>query len=199
MNYLVVIAHPVKDSLCNALATHAIDSLRKAGHSVMVEDLYAQAFAPQLTTSERQSYYTSQFDAAALQTSIEHLTKAQGLVLVFPTWWFGMPAILKGWFDRVWAPGVAFDHAVDLGPITPRLTLLRSAVVITTVGSPWWVDWLVMWRPIRRQLKTALIGLCAPQSRFNMLTLYKTEKISAHTFAQFSARIESALRKSASR
>ncbi len=197
MQYLVVIAHPSQDSLCHALAMHTIDTLRGAGHTVVIEHLYNDGFAPSLTSAERQSYYSVPFDSSAIQASIERLTQAQGLVLVFPTWWFGMPAILKGWFDRVWAPGVAFDHAADLGAITPCLTQLRTAVVITTLGSPWWVDKLVMWQPIKRQLKIALIGLCAPQCKFQMLSLYKTEKISSAVFTAFCARIARALQKSA--
>ncbi len=197
MQYLVVIAHPVKTSLCNALADHAVHTLRSAGHTVQIEHLYDQSFAAALTSAERASYYNGPFDASAVQTSIDRLTQAQGLVVVFPTWWFGMPAILKGWFDRVWAPGVAFDHAHDLGAITPRLTQLRTAIVITTVGSPWWVDKLVMWQPIKRQLKIALIGICAPQCKFRMLSLYKTEKISAEKFTAFCARISTALHQSA--
>jgi NAD(P)H dehydrogenase (quinone) len=190
---LVVIAHPLKDSLCSALATHAITSLRDAGHAVEVAHLYDQAFAPALTAAERQSYYAAKFDTSNLSSEIEHLTEAEALVLLFPTWWFGLPAILKGWFDRVWAPGVAYDHATNLGAITPRLTKLRCALAITTLGSPWWVDRLVMWQPVKRQLKIALIGTCAPQCKFQMLSLYQSEKISAIVFKQFCQRINVAL------
>jgi NAD(P)H dehydrogenase (quinone) len=190
---LVVIAHPLKDSLCNALATHAINSLRSAGHEVHIEHLYDQSFAPALTAAERQSYYSAAFDARNLAAEIDHLTEAEALLLVFPTWWFGLPAILKGWFDRVWAPGVAYDHAVDLGAIQPRLTKLRTALAITTLGSPWWVDRFVMWQPIKRQLKTALIGTCAPACKFQMLSLYQSEKVSSTVFTKFCQRITSVL------
>jgi NAD(P)H dehydrogenase (quinone) len=190
---LVVIAHPLKDSLCNALATHAIDSLRSAGHEVLIEHLYDQSFAPALTAAERQSYYSPAFDARSLASEIAHLTDAEALVLVFPTWWFGLPAILKGWFDRVWAPGVAYDHAVNLGAIQPRLAKLRTALAVTTLGSPWWVDRFVMWQPIKRQLKTALIGTCAPACKFQMLSLYQSEKISTAVFTKFCRRISISL------
>jgi NAD(P)H dehydrogenase (quinone) len=192
---LVVIAHPVKDSLCHALAVNAIGTLRQAGHEVIVQDLYDQTFAPALSQAERQSYYAQTFDASKLTEEIAHLTAAEALVLVFPTWWFGPPAILKGWFDRVWAPGVAFDHAIDLGAIRPRLGKLRTAVAITTLGSPWWVDRFVMWQPIKRQLKVALLGTCAPGCNFQMLSLYQSEKISASVFDKFCQRIGTVLGK----
>jgi len=57
-----------------------------------------------------QSTFQSGVDAG----QIDRLMSAEALVLVFPTWWFGFPAILKGWFDRVWAPGIAYDHATYL-------------------------------------------------------------------------------------
>src|ERR1035437_8523722 len=162
MKCLVVIAHPVSDSLCHAMARSAITALTDAGHEVLIEDLYQTEFSPLLTIAERQSYYRSSFDSAAVQSQVERLLSAEALVLVFPTWWFGFPAILKGWFDRVWAPGIAYDHASDLGPIKPRLHKLRSALAVTSLGSPWWVDRLVMWQPLKRALKIALLGTCAP-------------------------------------
>jgi len=123
------------------------------------------------------------------------LLSAEALVLVFPTWWFGFPAILKGWFDRVWAPGIAYDHASDLGPIKPRLRCLRRALAVTSLGAPWWVDRLVMWQPIKRILSTALIGTCAPDCRFEMLSLYKAEKLASAEVGAFCARIRKRLLK----
>ncbi len=174
---------------------HAISALRQAGHEVIVEDLYEQQFAPALTQAERQSYYAPVFDARKLTEEMARLTAAEALVLVFPTWWFGLPAILKGWFDRVWAPGAAYDHAADLGLIQPRLGKLRTAVAITTLGSPWWVDRFVMWQPIKRQLKVALLGTCAPACKFHMLSLYQSEKISVSVFDKFCQRIGTVLGK----
>jgi NAD(P)H dehydrogenase (quinone) len=190
---LVVIAHPVKESLCNALALHAVNTLRAAGHEVVIENLYDQQFAPALTQAERQSYYAQTFDASKLTEEVARLTAAEALVLVFPTWWFGLPAILKGWFDRVWAPGAAYDHAADLGAIQPRLCKLRFAIAMTTLGSPWWVDRFVMWQPIKRQLKVALLGTCAPACKFQMLSLYQSEKIDAAVFEKFCKRINTSL------
>jgi putative NADPH-quinone reductase len=115
--------------------------------------------------------------------------------LCFPTWWFSFPAILKGWFDRVWAPGIAYDHATDLGPIKPRLHKLKKVLVVTSLGSPWWVDWLVMRQPVKRVLKTAILGTCAPNCRFEMLSIYKSERLSDAQVRRFSMKIEKALSK----
>ena len=193
MKTLIVIAHPLPDSLCQALAQVAIKSLTAAGHEVMVENLYDAGFSPILTEAERQSYYRLPFDASAIAGQVERLLATEALVLVFPTWWFGFPAMLKGWFDRVWGPGVAYDHASDLGPIRPRLLNLRHALAITSLGSPWWVDRLLLWQPVRRILKIALLGTCAPACRFEMLSLYQAEKLDSAQVRRFSSRIERAL------
>lgn len=195
MKCLVVIAHPLADSLCTSLAATAIEVLQRGGHTVEVENLYDAAFSPALSPAERASYYTSAYDASALRPQIDHLLAAEALVLAFPTWWFGPPAILKGWFDRVWAPGIAYDHASDLGPIRPRLHGLRRALAITTLGAPWWADRLVMLQPVKRQLKTAILRTCAPNCRLQMLSLYKAERPGEAQVRRFRQRIEIALRK----
>jgi NAD(P)H dehydrogenase (quinone) len=178
MNCLLVIAHPLADSLCASLAAQAAQQLRDQGHTVETLDLYAEGFAPALTAAERAGYYAERAELSAVMPQIAQLQRAQALVLCFPTWWFSMPAMLKGWFDRVWAPGVAYAHARDLGAIRPLLGELRHVLAITTLGSAAWVDHLVMRRPVRRVLKTALVGSCAPQAHFEMLSLYRSEQLS---------------------
>ena len=119
---------------------------------------------------------------------------AEAIALVFPTWWFGFPAILKGWFDRVWGPGIAYDHAGDFGPIKPRLNRLRYLAAVTRLGSPWWVDRLLLRQPVKRVLKSALLGACAPTCRFKMLSLYKCEQLPWAVVDRFSAKITRMLR-----
>jgi putative NADPH-quinone reductase len=195
MKCLVVIAHPLHESLCNSLATNAIEMLNAAGHEVLVENLYHNDFAASLTVAERASYYGQSYDLTEVQSEVDRLLSADALVLCFPTWWFSFPALLKGWFDRVWAPGVAYDHATDLGPIKPRLHKLKKVLVVTSLGAPWWVDWLVMRQPVKRVLKTAILGTCAPNCHFEMLSIYKSERLSDAQVKRFSARVEKTLSK----
>lgn len=193
MKCLVVIAHPLTDSLCHTLARKVIDSLLACGHEVLVEDLYQTGFSPALTAGERQSYYEAAFRPDGIQPRIAQLLEAEALVLVFPTWWFGFPAILKGWFDRVWAPGVAYDHASDLGPIKPRLRNLRRMLAITTLGSPWWVDLFVLWQPVKRVLRIAFLGACTRGCQFEMMSLYKSESLTSQRVERFCSRIQAKL------
>jgi NAD(P)H dehydrogenase (quinone) len=191
---LIVLAHPAERSLSRLFAQTACEALSGTGHEANLLDLYSEGFDPVLSRQERAAYYAKSADTAAIADHADRLAGAETLVLVFPTWWFGMPAILKGWLDRVFAPGVAFDHASDFGPIKPRLTKLKKVVVITTLGSPAWIDWLVMRRPVRRILRTAVFGLCAPQAKFVMLSIYAAENPTPKRIESFKAGIAAALK-----
>ena len=193
MRCLVVLAHPLASSLNRHFAELATRELKAAGHEVTVTDLYAENFDPRLSQAERASYYQPAHDGSRIDRAADALCAAELLVLVFPTWWFGPPAILKGWIDRVFAPGVAFDHGKDFGPIVPLLTNLKRAVVITTLGTPWWVDRLVMFRPVRRMLKTVVLGACAPKAQLTYLPLYAAENPAPKRVQAFEARIRKAL------
>ncbi len=107
MNCLVVTAHPLPGSLCTTLTQRVVAQLQDAGHAVAVEDLYAQKFDPCLTPRERETYYGEAYDASYVADQVDRLLSAEAIALVFPTWWFGFPALMKGWFDRVWGPGMA--------------------------------------------------------------------------------------------
>ncbi|MDY0036592.1 MAG: NAD(P)H-dependent oxidoreductase [Zoogloea oleivorans] len=189
MRCLVVKAHPLSESLCALLTERAITGLRTAGHAVELEDLYAEGFDASLMAEERRSYYGKAYVTGEVQVQVERLLAAEAIVLVFPTWWFSFPAILKGWFDRVWAPGVAYDHSEGFGPIRPRLNNLRHMLVVTTLGSPWWVDRFLLRQPVKRILKTAIIGTCAPNCRVRILSLYKSEHLTPARVTRFSEKI----------
>ncbi|MCU7872980.1 MAG: NAD(P)H-dependent oxidoreductase [Candidatus Thiodiazotropha sp. (ex Lucinoma borealis)] len=193
MKCLVVTTHPLSDSLCKKLTHQVVNQLEGMGHEVVTEDLYGQAFNPALTVQERASYYRGSYEVSGVTEQVERLLEAEGLVLLFPTWWFGFPAMLKGWFDRVWGPGIAYDHASDFGPIKARLDRLRRVLVITTLGSPWWVDRLLLRQPQKRVLKLALLGTCAKRSKLTYLTLYKSEDLNQAQITKFSKSIEQAL------
>jgi NAD(P)H dehydrogenase (quinone) len=102
---LLILAHPLGDSLNARLAASVEGHACAQGWQVTRRDLYAEDFDPRLTAEERAGYYTT--PPATLAEEKAELAAAQVLILVFPTWWFGFPAILKGWFDRVWSPGRA--------------------------------------------------------------------------------------------
>lgn len=187
---LIVTAHPLPRSLTARLADGLEAEARAKGWRVTRRDLY-DGFDPVLTPEERAGYYAT--PAATLETEKRELTQAQILVLVFPTWWFGFPAVLKGWFDRVWTPGVAFDHSPGFGPMLPRLEDLREVLAVTTMGAPAWIDWLVLRRPVRRVLRLAILKPCAPMARLTWRVLYSAEAVAEPRLAALEARLKADL------
>ena len=193
---LLVSCHPLADSLCNHLVARVKQGL--ADHPIEIEhlDLYDTNFDARLSAAERIGYHKGEFDASALEEEIAALQRAEILVLVFPTWWFGMPALLKGWFDRVWAPGIAFGPPTKRGGrIIPKLEGLKHCLVVTTLGAPWWYDRFIVWRPLRRILKKPLIGTCAPAAQFHMLSIYSAVAVEQPRLNRFLDRIDGAVLK----
>lgn len=147
MNVLIVYAHHEPTSLNGAMLAHGVATLRDAGHDVVVSDLYAMGFDP---VSDRRNFTTT-FDATRLkqqaeeahasaqggyapdlQAEIDKLAWCDALVLQFPIWWLGMPAILKGWIDRVFVVGHAYGGGRYFA--TGRFAGKRALCAVTTGG-----------------------------------------------------------------
>lgn len=190
MKTLIILCHPDPNSLSAHLADHARVALRDSGHDVRLRDLYGEGYDPRLTAGEKARYNTGPHEDAA------DLQGVEALVMVFPIWWSGMPAMLKGWVDRSFLPGVAFD--VDAGALHPRLTQLQEVLVITTLGGAAWIDRLVLRRPLYRVLKWGLLKPCAPKARFKMLSLYGAEGATNARLTRFRQRITRQITKWAS-
>ena len=190
MRALGVLAPPQADNLSSQQAPHAIDAQRRSGDRHACRHLYAEGFQPALTETERRLHYTTPEPGPDIIALQQRLAAADTLVLVFPTWWFSMPAILKGWFDRVWAPKFAFEHGT---PIKPLLNGLKACLVVTTLGSPWWIDALIMRQPVKRVLKTGLVFACAPQAKFHMLSFHEAETADAARVEGFAGRLRKAV------
>jgi putative NADPH-quinone reductase len=187
---LLIHAHPLAESLNARLAATVEAAARAQGWQVTRRNLY-DGFDPVLTPDERAGYYAT--PAATLAEEKRDLAAAQVLILVFPTWWFGFPAILKGWFDRVWTPGTAFDHSPGFGPMIPRLDQLREVMAVTTMGAPAWIDWFVLRRPVRRILRLAILKPCAPNARLTWRALYSAEAVDEARIAALESRLRADL------
>jgi NAD(P)H dehydrogenase (quinone) len=188
MRVLVIYCHPRPDSFSAALRDAAVDGLTASGHSVELRDLYASAFDPVLSTQQRGVYFNEAESVSGVEDHVASLRQADGLVLVYPTWWFGMPAMLKGWFDRVWLPGVAF-HLGGPKVMVPLLTNIRRIGVVTTYGSPWWLLWWVGW-PDRRVVRRGLRPLCAAGCRIHWLGLTRMDEDNATRRRRFLSKVK---------
>ncbi len=132
MKVLVLHAHPVETSFNASLHRLIVERLSAAGHQVDDCDLYAEDFDPRLTRAERLAYHDPRSANDPVDPYVQRLLTAEALVLCFPVWNYGYPAILKGFFDRVFLPGVSFTM-VD-GRARPSLHNIAKAAVVTSYG-----------------------------------------------------------------
>jgi NAD(P)H dehydrogenase (quinone) len=191
MRFLVVYAHPVQDSFVSALHRCVVTALTEAGHTIDDCDLYAEGFQPVLTREERLAYHNTGANRGHVPKEIERLLSCDGLVLVFPTWWYGMPAMLKGYIDRVWLPGVAFE--LVNGQTRPLLHNIVRFAVVTTYGSPWWLNKL-MGNPNRSIFMRGFRHLFARNVRTLWLAQYGMDAVDASTREQFLRKVGERLR-----
>ena len=140
MRVLVIFCHPSPNSFNAALHAQVLAGLRERGHEVDDCDLYGEGFDPVLRAEHLAQYHEVPANRQPVQGYVDRVLRAQALVLVFPVWNFGLPAMLKGFFDRVLLPGVSFDMS-DPKHIRPGLTHLRHVVGVTTYGVARWRAW----------------------------------------------------------
>ena len=115
MRILYLYCHPLADSFHAAIRSSVLNALKGSRHTVDLLDLYAESFEPALTADERRHYFESPRNQVGLEAYVERLKGAEILLVQFPTWCFGTPAMLKGFFDRLLIPGVAFDMSGEAG------------------------------------------------------------------------------------
>ncbi|GAA0430486.1 hypothetical protein Aca07nite_39290 [Actinoplanes capillaceus] len=107
---LVVLAHPRPDSLTAATAARARDRLVADGHTVDLLDLYREGFDPSLLPEDEPDWAdAAKTYSPEVRAHMARVAAADVIVVVFPVWWWGLPAMAKGWVDRVWNRGFAYE------------------------------------------------------------------------------------------
>lgn len=190
---LLVIAHPCSDSFTHSAADAAVSGLTHAGHTVDVLDLHELGFRAAMDRRERVAYDTDQpiLDPMVADHA-ERVRRADALVFVYPTWWSGLPAILKGWLERVLVPGVAFTFDERTGKVRPGLGRMRRIVGVSTYGSPRWYVTAVNDNG-RRILTRALRMSCGWRVRTRWHGLYAMDTTTPEDRTAFLTRVEAAM------
>ncbi len=192
MRILVVYCHPASDSYCAALRDAALDAFARRGDEVRLLDLYAENFDPVMTAEARRTYNDGQPTDPIVLAHAEHLRWAQGIVFVYPTWWYGLPAMLKGWFDRVWATDVAFKLPADGGRILSLVSHMDRIAVVTTCGAPWLFS-ILIGEPGRKTILRGIRALCATRCKRLFLAHYDMDRSTAETRAKFVEKVRERL------
>lgn len=186
MNVLVLYAHPVETSFNAGLHQTIVERLSAAGHAIDDCDLYAEDFDPRLTRAERLGYHAQREPNDAIAGYIERLRNAEALVLSFPVWNYGYPAILKGFFDRVFLPGVSFK-LVD-GKVQPTLHNIRKLAAVTTYGGSRFRA-MLMGDPPRKVVKRMLRATIKPGAPVTYLAHYSMNLSTDETRKAFIIRV----------
>ncbi len=186
MRVLVIYAHPVETSFNAALHTMIVERLTAEGHEVDDCDLYAEDFDPRLTRAERMAYHDTPGNIEPVRGYVERLRKAEGLVLCFPVWNYGYPAILKGFFDRVFLPGVSFQLVE--GNVRPMLDNIRKVVAVTSYGGSRLRAYLVG-DPPRKLVQRLLRASVRPGAPVSYLAHYSMNLSTPQSRDRFMAKV----------
>lgn len=194
MKAYVVYCHPSSDSLVAAVLERTLAGLAAGGHEVRLHDLYAEGFEPALSAWERTHHLDPPDGKPDIAPYVDNLRWCDALVLVYPTWWSGQPAMLKGWIDRVWVAGVAYDLPEGSNRIRPRLGNIRRIVAVTTHGSSKAVNSL-QGEGGKRVVSRSLRVLCHRFARTRWIALYAVDRASDERRRAFLDRVERAMQR----
>lgn len=191
MRVLYIYCHPVPESFHASIRKEALAGLKRAGHEVDLLDLYAEGFDPVLSAEGRRAYHDTTRNREGLESYVERLQKCDAVVLQFPTWCFGLPAMLKGYFDRILIPGVSIDLS-EPGKVKTLLGNIKKIAGISTYGRPRWMA-LYMGDPSRVMVKRYLKRLTGGTASAEYYALYHMNVATNAQRRAFIAKVGSAM------
>lgn len=192
MRTLVVYAHPVPESFNAAVRDTVVASLSGAGHEVRLIDLYASGFDPVMSAEERRLYHERDVNVRPVAEHVALIQWAEAMVFVYPTWWYGPPAMLKGWLERVWVPHVTFIMPTETTGIRPNMQHVRRLAVVTTCGASWLMSKFVG-EPGRKIILRGIRLLCHPRCSTRYLAHYKMDTSTKKSREAYLAKVAKAM------
>jgi NAD(P)H dehydrogenase (quinone) len=185
----VLYAHPCDDSYAAALRDVVTGTLAGRGWDVDLCDLYAEDFDPVMRAAERRGYHDTATNILPVQPYVDRLRAAQALIFVNPVWNFGFPAILKGYTDRVFLPGITFS--LQNGKVKPAMTHIRRLAAVTTYGASR-LRATLAGDPPRRVMGRAFWHACQPD-KYSYMALYDMNRATPARRADYLARVQRAM------
>ena len=189
MRVLMVRAHPVRESLVQAAGDRAASAMTRAGHELRQMDLYADGFEPIVSEEEWRARNSGAALPPELQSYADALYWAEHLVLVYPTWFGGFPAMLKGWLDRVWVSEVVDETATGSRRTRSRLRHITRLTVVTTHGGSKFMNSLGG-EPGRRMVRRRIRSLCSRSCRPRWVALYGNDRCARAKRVEFLDSVE---------
>jgi NAD(P)H dehydrogenase (quinone) len=152
---LIINGHPDKESFNFALEDAFVSGINRSKWNLTIIHLSELDFDPILRFGYRKRTELE----PDLINAIQKIKEANHVVWFFPMWWYGVPALLKGFIDRTFLPGIAFEY-VEGKPLPKKLFVGKSAQLIITADTPSWYDWLFIGRPAIKQFKKGTLEFC---------------------------------------
>ncbi|MBV6658937.1 MAG: NAD(P)H-dependent oxidoreductase [Devosiaceae bacterium] len=195
MKALIVYCHPSAGSFNHAVLETILTELRSQAIEHRVIDLYAERFDPCMSLDDWTEYEDTSCNTSRIAQHVESLRWCDSLVFVYPTWWFGQPATLKGWLDRVLVPGVAFNMPTDETPrITHSLRHINRLGVFTTCGASFWLT-KAIGSPGKRVLMRGLRTCLATRAKTAFAAHYLMDSSTERSRARHLERVRTKTRK----
>jgi NAD(P)H dehydrogenase (quinone) len=187
LRILVVFAHPLETSFVSALHARIVEILRSGGHIVDDLDLYAEKFDPVMSREGLLRYVDTNANAREVEGYVQRLRATEALILVFPVWFDGLPAIMQGYFQRVFLPGVSI-RIDEAGLFHPNLRNIKRMAAVSAYGESR-RDVATKNDPPRRFVRDNIGALIDPKGRFEYLALYDMNFTAAQRRAAFMKRV----------
>jgi NAD(P)H dehydrogenase (quinone) len=187
LRILVVFAHPVETSFVSALHARVVEILSAGRHIVDDLDLYAEKFDPVMSRNGLLHYVDTKTNTREVEAYVQRLRAAEALVLVFPIWFDGLPAIMQGYFQRVFLPGVSV-RIDEAGLFHPNLKNIKRMAAVCAYGESRRAV-AAKGNPTLRFVRDNLRALIDPKGRFEYLALYDMNFTSAPRRAAFMKRV----------
>jgi NAD(P)H dehydrogenase (quinone) len=173
LRVLVVFAHPLETSFVSALHARVVEVLRAGGHLVDDLDLYGEKFDPVMSPEGLRHYVDTSANTREVEGYVDRLRAADALVLIFPVWFDGLPAILQGYFQRVFLPGVA-TLIDEEGLFHSNLHHIKRMAAVCAYGEGG-NDVAAKNDPPQRFVRDNIGALIDPKGRFQYLALYNMD------------------------
>lgn len=181
MKVVIIFNHPYEGSFCNAVLQAVTSGLQKANAEVDLIHLDKEGFNPVMTAADLKAFRDKKpVDRKVIEYS-ERIKQADHLIFIFPIWWELMPALTKGFVDKVIFPGAAYDYINTSNTrMKPLWNNLKTVTMITTMNTPNWLYWLLFGNAIKKAMILGTFWKIGFKKRkwisFNMVKMVSQEK-----------------------
>lgn len=158
MKSLIIYAHPYNGSFCHAVKEKVLETLKEEGKEYSIIDLYADKFDPVMSGEDLKLYSKGGTTDKNVEKYLDILGETDSLFVIFPVWWGVMPAILKGFFDKVFLPKKAYVP-MKSGLLKPKFPQIKKTVIFNTLGGPkFYHNWILMF-PVKKVVANTTLKL----------------------------------------